>query len=191
MKDFKRIIGVFCVLTIFSAMALGSGSSGSVSKVDPNSSGDASVDASATEESKDVVAKLGETLDFNGLQLTFDSIERYVDTTNGFVLDKAAEGKEFVILWFTVSNNTESSQYLNMFYEDSYCDDYSVDPQILLYNYKGDTLLGSNVSPGKKAKGYICYQLDTTWQKLEFYYSPDIWKSSSKMMFEATPADIA
>lgn len=167
------------------------GEDGSVSKVDPPvNPSSAEIESKEDNKSdKDVVAGVGETLDYNGLQMTLDSVKKYEDNSEYFT-DDPGEGKMFVLLWITVSNTTDEDDYVNMFYEDSYCDDIGIDPAAMLVNVDGKELWG-DVAAGKKAKGYVAYALDENWQTLEFYYKPEIFgDESSKMMFKVTRADM-
>ncbi len=142
---------------------------------------------SQTDSKGEVIAKVGETLDYNGLKITFDSVEKYEDKTE-FPIDKTKEGNIFVLLRFTVSNETSEDQYVNMFYEESYCDDAAIDPTAMLIHAEGETLWG-DVAVGKKRSGYVAYEVPADWKTLEFYYSPEVFKDT-KMMFKAEASDM-
>ena len=142
-----------------------------------------------TEDSeKNNVAKVGETLERGGIQFTFESITKYIDNSD-FVFDKPDDGKEFILLWFSVKNTTNEDYYVNMFYEDSYCDDIAVKSTLILVNVAGDTLWG-DVANGKIRKGYVAYQLPLDWQTIEFQYKPVFSGQESKLIFKAIPEDI-
>ena len=64
-----------------------------------------------------------------------------------------------------------------MYYEDSYCDDVSVDPEFLLYNYEGNTIWG-DVAAGRAREGYIAYELPIGWEKIEFTYTFSLLSAS-------------
>lgn len=134
------------------------------------------------------VAKVGETLERGGIQFTFDSVARYIDDSD-FLADKPDDGNEFVVLWFTVKNTTDEDYHVNMFYEDSYYNDLSVESESMLINLKGDSLWG-DVAAGKGKVGYVAYQLPIDWKTIEFQYKPMFAGQESKLIFKATPEDI-
>lgn len=187
----KRIIYIFLASLVL--FEFGGCSSEPSSKSETNIETQLSSSTDATnirsdEQLQGNVAGIGETLDYNGLKFTLDSAIQYEDT-NDFPLDKADEGNIFIVMNFTVSNDTNADGYINMFNEDSYCDDVAIKPESMMAHVKGETLWG-DVAQGKKRKGYIAYQVPTEWQTLEFHYSPDIG-GSAKMMFKITPKDIS
>ena len=129
---------------------------------------------------------VGETATYEDLEFTLLGVERYVDTSD-WVWDEAAEGKEFVILKIKVKNVGTESEHINMFYEESYCDDVAVDPVSLLYNYDGETIWG-DVAAGKMREGYIAYELPIGWETIEFEYQEVL--SSSKIVMTAHASQI-
>ena len=120
--------------------------------------------------------RVGETVKCKDLEFTFLGIEKYVDDSD-WALDKPAEGKEFVILKIKIKNVGAEDEYINMYYEDSYCDDVSVDPELLLYNYEGNTIWG-DVAAGRAREGYIAYELPIGWEKIEFTYTFSLLSAS-------------
>lgn len=133
---------------------------------------------------KETIAGIGETLDYNGLKFTLDSVEKYTDKEE-FVTQKPAEGNIFIKLNFTVTNDTGKDEYINMLYEDSYCDDVAIDPVLGFLNEKSDTVWG-DVANSKKRVGYVGYEVPENWKELEFYYKAELLEKSSKMMFKVT-----
>lgn len=87
---------------------------------------------------------------------------------------KAEDGKEFVIVSFELENLTDEKQiFSSMFDLDSYFDDLKEKQTVVSYNGE-QSLLSTSVEPGKKVKGYLAYQVDTSWKKLEIVYNDDI-----------------
>lgn len=139
------------------------------------------------DKNNEVIAKVGETLDYKGIKFTLDSVSEYVDDSE-FQADKPEEGKMFIMLSFTVSNETQENAYINMFNEDSYCDDISIEPKIL-FGAKGDNLWG-DVASGKKRQGFVAYEVSKDWSTLEFHYKPETFSDSNKMMFKVSNSDL-
>ena len=177
----KIVVFIVSICFVVSLAACGATTS-EVNKINP-SSAEQKINSSSVE---DTTASIGETLDFNGLQITFDSIEKFEDKSG---MNKLEDGKMFVMLWFTANNTTGEDQYINMFYEDSYCDDTAVDPVSVLFGASGDSLWG-DVAAGKKRKGYVAYKVDSSWSSIEFSYEPELF-DKAKMTFKATPDDLS
>ena len=130
----------------------------------------------------------GESLEYDGIKITLDSVENYVDTTE-YPMDIPDEGKEYVVLRFTAENTGDEDVYLNMFNAESYCDDVAISSDDFLINLEGEAIWG-DIAPGKLRKGYVAYEAEADWSKIEFIYSPDILNDKVKMIFTAQKSDI-
>ena len=139
-------------------------------------------DKKATKE-----AIVGEALQCDTFQITLTEVAEYVDTDE-FKMDEPDDGKMFVILKFKIEGIGSENDYFNMFYEDSYCDDVSIDPT-MLFNYDGDTVWGDIVS-GKTRVGYIAYEVDKNWNKIDFIYQYDLTDDDCTMTFTAYKKDM-
>lgn len=138
----------------------------------------------------ETVCKVGEKITSNNFEFTFVEIEKYVDTSD-WVMDTPKEGKEFVILKFKVKNVGTEDGFINMFYEDSYCDDVAIDPVSMLFNYGGDVIWG-DVAIGKAREGYVAYELPIGWEKIEFIYDFSLLSdTNNKITFVGYSSDIA
>lgn len=134
-------------------------------------------------------AGVGSTIEYDGLKITLDSVTKYTDTT-AYPLDKPDAGNIYILLNFTVSNDTEEDRNFNLFYEDSYCDDISIDPELMLVNAPGDMVFGE-IAAGKKKKGYVGYQVPSNWGTLEFQYQTVSFLSKTdKAIFKVTSSDV-
>lgn len=93
---------------------------------------------------------------------------------------KADDGQEFVIVSFEIENITSETQtFSSMFYLDSYFDDVKA-KQTIVYLDNEQSLISVSVEPGKKVKGYLAYQTDVAWKKLELIYNDDIFDEDSE-----------
>ena len=148
---------------------------------------------SQTEETKAPEVKeatVGGSVENEDLKITLDSVTRYVDTSE-LKMDTPAEGKEFILLNLTAENISSEDQHINMFYEESYVDDTAIDPQAIMYGIDDKESFFGDVAAGKKRTGYIAYEVDVNWQKIEFIYKPDPFnKPDVKFTFTATKADV-
>lgn len=50
----------------------------------------------------------------------------------------------------------------------------------MVYLDNEQSLLSVSVEPGKKVKGYLAYQTDVVWKKLELIYNDDIFDKDSE-----------
>lgn len=149
----------------------------------------ASASPSKSSKQEEKIAGLGDTVEYDGLKFTLDSVTEYIDTSE-YATDKPDAGNIFIMLNFTVSNDSGEDKHINMFYEDSYCDDVSIDPHPILFNAPGDTIWG-DIASGKKRKGYVVYQVPSNWDTLEFQYQVvSIFSSSEKAVFKVSSSDV-
>ena len=99
--------------------------------------------------------------------------------------------KKYLVLFFDVENVSDEDQYVNMFYWDAYADDYEIDQETLIVKPDDYDMLSGDLAVGKKMKGYICYQVDKDWEKLEATYTDGILDSNDKYEFIVTPKDLS
>lgn len=93
---------------------------------------------------------------------------------------KAEDGKEFVIVSFELENITAETQtFSSMMYLDSYFDDVKAKQKIIYYDNE-QSLISVSVEPGKKVKGYLAYEVDVAWKKLELVYNDDIFDKNNE-----------
>jgi hypothetical protein len=78
-----------------------------------NSSENKEISVSASSTSNDEIYKLGDTITFDGLEITFDSTYTFVTIQNQF---SEYNGKSVIKLGATVKNISSEKNYLNMFY---------------------------------------------------------------------------
>lgn len=130
---------------------------------------------------------VGGSLQNDDFKITFQGIEEYVDTDE-FAMDIPAKGKTFIVLKFTVEGIGDEDAYVNMFNEDSYCDDVAIDTK-MLFDYEGDEIWG-DVAVGKTRNGYVAYEVDKNWEKIEFIYQWDTWDDDATMTFTAYNKDL-
>lgn len=110
-------------------------------------------------------------------KMTYKSFKAVKDV-DGFT--KAGDGKEFVIVSFELENlTTETQTFSSMVYLDSYFDDVKT-KQMIIYYTDEQSLLSVSVEPGKKVKGYLSYEVDVNWKKLELVYNDDIFDKSKE-----------
>lgn len=111
--------------------------------------------------------KVGESITIGSFNVSFTSVEEYVDNDE-IKIDTPEDGKVFIVLRFSITNNGTDDETFNMFYEDSYCDGLAIDTTIL-FNCEGDSIFGE-IAAGRSRVGYIAYEVDEDWEYIEFMY---------------------
>ena len=104
-------------------------------------------------------------------------VERYPET----------EGNEFLIVSVEFINNSSETEAVNLYTNRafSYVDDYSVQYEDLYSS------LSSDLPSGKRATGYLVFEVPADWQVFEFcwrqgYDTPE----DNTAIFTITPADV-
>ncbi len=163
---------------------------------EPESKETSSEEVSSEElSSAPAAAKPGESVQNSNLKISLTSAKLY-DSIDVGEEDYSIEitpddGKKYLILFFEAENISDEDQYINIFYYDSYLDDTAVDSETLLTDVEGYSMFTGDIASGKKLKGYVAYQVDPDWEKLEFTYTDGISSDSDKYNFIVTPADFA
>lgn len=97
---------------------------------------------------------------------------------------KAGDGKEFVVVTFDIENVSTEKQTFSMFFLSSYFDEYKTPMTVLGGQIDGATLLGANeIEPGKKIKGYLAYEVEQEWNKLDIFYNDSLTDTNNEIKF--------
>ena len=99
------IIVVIVIIAVIVSSGGGSDDKDTATKV----SGSAETSELASEEPAQTVFKIGDTASFDGYDISVNSIE----TNEGSEYEEPEEGKEFVVINLTITNNTEEKQSFN------------------------------------------------------------------------------
>ena len=162
MKKSLSLILTVALLLTFAAFALGSGDSDSTSV----EKGSAKSSKSSSSEKTEV--NVGDTLNANDIKITYDSAEKW-SSSNQFI--QPGEGKQFIRLHFTISNETNSDQYIGMTDFECYADGEKCDMSI----YGDDTLTFDKLSSGRKISGYVYYEVPVSASDIEVEYETSFW----------------
>lgn len=109
---------------------------------------------------------VGETLNIDDFKITFDSAERW-ESDNQFI--QPGEGKQYIRIHLSIANDTKTDQYLSGF--DCYADGEKCDD---VY-YGDDTLSFVSLSSGRKASGYVYFEVPVDADEIEVEYETSIW----------------
>jgi len=132
---------------------------------------------------KDATFKLGDSVELDGVMIRFAAL----DKSNGSDFNKPADGNEFVLCEFEITNNSaEDISVSSMLSFEAYHDDYACDTSFSAMLEKGNKeQLDGTIAAGKKMMGVVGYEVPTDWEELEIHYTPSIL-SNSKIVFVAT-----
>ena len=136
--------------------------------------------------------KPGHYIEKGNLKISFEFAKQYDEIKEDeYYSDKPEEGKKYLVLFFEVENISSEEQDIDLLYTESYLDDYDINRTLLFAKPEGYDDLGGTLAPGKKLKGYVCYEVDSSWKKLEFQYQDGMFTSSPTYNFVVTPDDLS
>lgn len=147
-----------------------------------------------TPTTADRVVGPGNYIEKGNLKISLEFAKQYDEIKNGdddlFAVEPE-DGKTFLVLFLEAENISSEDQYINIFYNDAYLDDYSIEPKTLLAEPEGYSMFAGDLAVGKKLKGYVAYEVKLDWQKLEFTYTDGISSSDDTYEFVVTPDDLS
>lgn len=115
-----------------------------------------------------------DTLDTDNISLTLLEYKVFDVLEDTYSSKKAADGKEFIVLFFRVKNNSDESIYVSNYEFDGYEDDRKLDNTYIYYKIEGYSDLGGSISSGKYNDGYIVYEVSKEWKEFEVHFTDDI-----------------
>lgn len=126
-----------------------------------------------TEVSDDTVS-VGETVDGDKLSITYAACYQY-DSDSQFIQPK--DGFRYVTFEFEVENKSEEEHNISYLYFKCYADGAACDGC-----YSRDDQLSAELSPGRKAKGTVSFEVPLDASAIEVEYDDSFW-SSEKVIF--------
>ena len=146
---------------------------------------DAVKKAESTEVNKSAETKIkkigvGEIAEYEDIQILVHDFKE----TSGNEWFKPDKGNKFVYVNLEVANNTSEDLSLNSLISfEGYQDDYKLEnnTDAFIAMEDGYQKLDGNLSPGKKIKGWIGFEVSKDWKVLEVKYMDDVWKDSNYM----------
>ena len=113
---------------------------------------------------------IGDTLTDNELKITLNNALTYSEI-EGVLSGVPEDGKEYLVFFFTVENISDEDVYISA------------------YDFDGYEEIGGNLAVGKKANGYLAFEVNTNWKKFDVHYKNDYLDSSDSMVFEVVNDD--
>lgn len=168
MKKTLSIILTAVLLLTFAAFALGSSSSeettvekNQTQETDSAQQKEETTEDPAKTEKQRTEVRIGDTLNADGLKITFDSAEKWT-SDNQFI--QPDEGNIYIRLHISIVNETDSDKVFYGF--DCYADGEKCDDP-----YVGDDRLSfESVSSGRKTSGYVYFEIPANAAEIEAEY---------------------
>lgn len=146
------------------------------------------IDNIINENNKVLTGTIGDTLTTDDYKLTLTSALMYSEIKGEYYTDTPASGKEYLVFYFNVENISDENEYISSYNFSGYVDDTAVSTKYLLNNINGVEELASDLAPGKKASGFVAFEVDTSWQDFEIHFAENSWEDTS-MIFRVVNED--
>lgn len=173
MRKIKQTVAVMLCVSVFSLLALGSGSeeSSTASKVGETSSIKESVENAKQDLKSEYY--VGDTLSVDGLEITYVGSSNYA-SDNQFI--QPTDGNKYIRLAFYVANKSDSDKSVSTFEFKCYADGYECQA-----TYQEDDLSAS-LSKGRSADGAVYFEVPVQAKEIEVEYEVD-WLNDKKVKF--------
>lgn len=125
-------------------------------------------------ETVDNEFQIGEVVELENLKITFVSADVY-NTNNEFI--QPAEGNVYYRMEFEVENIGEIDELITSYDFNCYADGYSAKE-----TWIGEDELSATLSPGKKAKGALYYEVPADAGEITLEYETSFW-TQNKIIF--------
>lgn len=156
-----------------------------------NKSSDNQNTQSKTESSAQTIGKVGMFLQNDKWKITLLSAKEYSSVGSGYSVEKPADGKVFLALFFEVENISGKDDYFNYFDCKGYVDSYSVNLKIFLNKIDDISTLTGDIAAGKKLKGYLAWEVPKDWKEFEFNFDEGLFSDgTNKFIFKVVPGDL-
>ena len=132
---------------------------------------------------------IGDTLTSDDLKITLTDALMYSSIEGDSFTDTPSEGKEYLVFFFNVENTGDESEYISSYNFSGYVDNTFVNNVILFNNVDGNESLSADLAPGKKARGYVAYEVDTNWKEFEIHYKDNSFDLEDSMIFKVVNED--
>lgn len=146
-----------------------------------------------SEKSNNKVAGVGETVENDTWKVTLCHAQRYteIESEDGIHTDKPNKDKIYLVLFFEAENISDKEDYFNPLYISASEDGYAAKMKILLNKPEGEENIGGNVAPGKKAKGFVAFEVNPSWRSFEVTYKDGITENADKLSFQINPGNLS
>ncbi|MGN1312174.1 MAG: DUF4352 domain-containing protein [Bacilli bacterium] len=131
------------------------------------------------EEITTVKGTIGDTLINDDVRITLTDALIYSEINGDEFTDKPSYGKEFLIFFFNIENMDDESKYISTYNFSGYVDDVAVQTKDLFNDVEDTPVLGVDLASGKKARGYVAFEINEDWKKFEIRYKENSFDEDS------------
>lgn len=179
-KSRKNLLIIFAVLlVVIIAVSTGGNSSDeptkSTTKVTTVESQVKSTQTTTTEKSN--VFLIGEVMETKTVKITFKSAEKW-NKYNSFNAPK--RGNDIIRVGFEIENKSSADLFYNPYDFDCYVDGVACEK----YIWAEDLMQSGTLSSGRKASGYVYFEVPEDSKEAEIEYETNFW-TSNKVIFKA------
>ena len=129
----------------------------------------------STSIENDNIFYVGETIDANGLKITYQAAEKW-EGYNQYL--KPAEGYQYIRIKLSVKNTASTDRYISSFEFTCYADGKKEE-----MNFLGDKILeGGSLSSGRITEGYIYFSVPSNASEIEVEYETDFWSDKKAVL---------
>lgn len=125
------------------------------------------------------VGTIGDTLTGEDIKITLTGAYMYDSIGDGYLIDTPSEGKEYLLFFFDVENISDDNRYISYYDFNGYADDVETSITIIFNDVDGIKNLSSNLAPGKRAKGFVAFEVDKLWKEFEIHYKENLWEENT------------
>lgn len=179
------ILGILVLLVLLFSCMGGGGSSS-----DTTTSSSNSTTTTETEQSTPSTYTVGQTADVNGVDVTLNSAYQTTELDVNGLATAPSDGTVFLVLNWTVVNNSDSDVTVTQSSFESYADNATA--QFSGYSIMIDGAFTSDLTlaAGRETSGNIVYEIPAGWQLFETQYKPNMFLDDSAD-FELTPSQVS
>lgn len=131
---------------------------------------------------------IGDTLKTDKLKITLKEALMYSSVGEGSYLQTPAEGKEYLIFFFDIENISDENEYISYYEFDGYVDGYTVSVKNLFNEVNDTEELSANLSPKMKTRGFVAFEVDSSWEEFEIHYS-ELFGYKDELVFKVINPD--
>lgn len=164
------------LIIVIALVLIGMITGGEEEKPEKISSNSSNTESSTSSETKtEEPLGVGDTAEYKGVKVTLNSITE----SKGSQYNKPADGNVFLLVNFTIENNTDSDLDISsMLLFDAYQDGYSTNLSLSALAEKQGEQLDGTIAPGKKMQGSVGYEVPANYSEFEINYQADVLDST-------------
>ena len=175
-KNKKKYLIIFAVLlVVIIAVSANGDSSGKTNKTTTAENKTQTTKVAQTEKSN--IFSVGEVMETKTLKITFKSAEKW-NKYNSFNAPKS--GNDIIRVGFEIENKSSSDMFYNPYDFDCYVDGVACEK----YIWAEDLMQSGTLSSGRKASGYVYFEVPEDLKEAEIEYETNFW-TSNKVIFKA------